>query len=318
MVAIGCKWSIGSWGRVELESVIAQGFIFKRRWTMSCVWRPGWPAVAPSLCGPTIISQDRQTGLLGGLLNSDFEGRKRGWITGRIRRCVPHLYSNILPWVYMGSSKRLTVYSLHKNDLFSLSSRLAFFVPGWVESNTCTIEDGLHRPIAAEIDRDANGFGCPRRTRAANNFPEEYRSRARRDAPHDATPHPTGPAPRHARLPRPHTSTTRYTSSSPPPPELPRLLRPRTLPIYITHTPTSRSHQNPKRRDTMVSNKQPAPQPGAIAASLAKRRQDAGMAELSVQVPEGGNGASGGSEGEIGETSHLSPIFTSLPPVDTQ
>lgn len=86
MVAIGCKWSIGSWGRVELESVIAQGFIFKRRWTMSCVWRPGWPAVVPSLCGPTIISQGRQTGLLGGLLNSDFEGRKRGWITGRIRR----------------------------------------------------------------------------------------------------------------------------------------------------------------------------------------------------------------------------------------
>ncbi|XP_048561202.1 uncharacterized protein LOC125542280 [Triticum urartu] len=189
-------------------------------------------------------------------------------------------------------------------------------------------DGGLHRPIAAgwvagwlaaaEIDRDANGFGCPRRTRPANNFPEEYRSRAT----HRTTPRPTPPDQPLATPDSPALSA-RDIPRPLRPSELPRFLRPRTLPIYITHTPTSRSHQNPKRRDIMVSNKQPAPQPGAIAASraglgarrgpmtssLAKRRRDAGMAELSVQVAEGGDGATGGSEEKNDDDKpiHLSP-----------
>lgn len=80
----------------------------------------------------------------------------------------------------------------------------------------------------------------------------------------------------------------------------------------------------------MVSHEQPAAQPGAIAASraglgarrgpttssLAKRLRDAGMAELSVQVAEGGDGAAARWEEETGEKDHLSPTFTSPPPVE--
>lgn len=102
-----------------------------------------------------------------------------------------------------------------KNDLFFLS-RFAFFGLACIESNTtrmdCTVPLLL---AAAEIDRDANAFGCPRQTRAANNFPEEPRSRAT----HRTTPRPTGPAPHPARLP--HARTTRYTSSLPPPTDSP-------------------------------------------------------------------------------------------------